>query len=66
MTNVKRHNTHFKNKNKYNPCYRIRISVTAGIGDFPDGTADRNPPANAKDMGSISHLGRFHMPQSNY
>ena len=65
MTNVKRHNTHFKNKNKYNPCYRIGVSVTAGIGDFPDGTVDRNLPAIAGDMDSIPGLGRFHMPWSN-
>ena len=29
--------------------------------DFPDGTVDRNPPANAGDRGSIPGLGRFHM-----
>ena len=33
--------------------------------DFPDGTADRNLPANAGDTGSISGPGRSHMPQSN-
>ena len=26
---------------------------------------DRNPPANAGDVGSIPGLGHFHMPQSN-
>ena len=25
----------------------------------------RNPPANAKDMGSVPGLGRFHMPQGS-
>ena len=34
--------------------------------DFPGGTWDKNPPANAGDMGSISDLGRSHMPQNNY
>ena len=33
--------------------------------DFPGGTVDRNPPANAGDMGSIPGPGRFHMPWSN-
>ena len=32
--------------------------------DFPGDTMDRNPPANAGDMGSIPALGKFHMPQS--
>ena len=35
------------------------------ILDFPGGTVDKNSPANAGDMGSISHLGKYHMPQSN-
>ena len=35
------------------------------IADFPGGAVDRNPPANAGDMGSIPGLGRFHMPGSN-
>ena len=33
--------------------------------DFPGGPAVKNPPANAGDMGSISGLGRSHMPQGN-
>ena len=33
--------------------------------DFPGGTADKNLPANAADMGSISGPERFHIPQSN-
>ena len=33
--------------------------------DFHSGTVDRNPPANAGDMGSIPCLGRFHTLQSN-
>ena len=27
--------------------------------DFPGGTMDKNPPANARDMGSIPDLRRF-------
>ena len=34
-------------------------------GYFPGGTVDKNPPANAGDMGSIPGLGRSHMPWSN-
>ena len=34
-------------------------------GDFPCGTVDKNPPANAGDMGSIPDPGRFDMPRSN-
>ena len=33
--------------------------------DFPGGTVDKNPPANAGDTGSIPGLERFHMPWSN-
>ena len=33
--------------------------------DFSGDTVDKNPPANAGDMGSIPGLGRFHMPQGN-
>ena len=33
--------------------------------DFPGGTVDENPPANAGDVGSVSGPGRFHMPQSD-
>ena len=33
--------------------------------DFPGGTVDRNPPANAGDTGSSPDPGRLHMPQSN-
>ena len=35
------------------------------ILDFPHGTVDKNPPANARDTGSIHGLGRSHFPQSN-
>ena len=33
--------------------------------DFPGGTVDKNPPANAGNTGSIPGLGRSHVPQSN-
>ena len=33
---------------------------------FPGGSAVRNLPANARDMGSIPGPGRTHMLQSNY
>ena len=33
--------------------------------NFLGGTADKNPPANAEDTGSISGPGIFHMLQTN-
>ena len=39
--------------------------LKAGNMDFPGGTVDKNPPANAGDMGSIPGPGRFQMPQNN-
>ena len=33
--------------------------------DFPGDIVDKNPPANAGDMGSIPGPGRSHMPWSN-
>jgi len=33
------------------------------IQDFPSGAVDKNPPASAGDMGSVSGQGRFHMLQ---
>ena len=33
--------------------------------DFPGGTAVKNPPANAGNMGLIPGPGRSHMPQSS-
>ena len=41
-------------------CFQLRLSM-----DFPGGTVNKNPPANAGDMGSILSLGRFHMPRDN-
>ena len=40
-------------------------SYKADILDFPGGTVDENPPANAGDAGSIPGPGRSHTPQSN-
>ena len=34
--------------------------------DFPTGSVDKNPPANARDAGSIPSLVRFHMPMSTW
>ena len=34
-------------------------------GDFPGGTVDSNPPADAEDMVSIPGLGRSHVPWIN-
>ena len=34
-------------------------------GDLLGGTADKNPPANVGDTGSIPGLGRVHTPRSN-
>ena len=33
--------------------------------DFPGGTVNKNPPANAGDVGSVLSLGRFHVPRDN-
>ena len=33
--------------------------------DFPGGTVDKNPPANAGHTGLIPGPGRSHMPRSN-
>ena len=40
------------------------IKNTVMVG-FPGDAVVKNPPANAGDTGSISGLGRSHMPQSN-
>ena len=45
----------------YNLIYFLYVNL---ISDFPGGAVDKNPPANAEDMGSIPGLGRSHMPQS--
>ena len=35
------------------------------LKDCPGGPVVKNPPANVRDTGSISSLGRFHIPQGN-
>ena len=39
---------------------KIRTKSPYGL-DFPGGAVDKNPPANAGDMGPIPSPGRFHM-----
>ena len=44
-----------------------KVSVTGGVSkitsrDCLGGSVDRNPPANAGDTGSVSGVGRSHMP----
>ena len=34
--------------------------------DFPSHSVDKNPPANARDTGSVPSLGRLHTPQSTW
>ena len=41
------------------------IPSKEGWVDFPGGTVDKNPAANAGDMGSIPGPGGFHMPSSS-
>ena len=43
---------------------RVMIKV-GGSRDAPGGTVDKNPSANTGDTGSVSDLGRSHLPQSN-
>ena len=40
--------------------------LTKGMPEgFPDGSVEKNPPANAGDRGSIPDLGGSHVPWSN-
>ena len=41
------------------------LAVKTNEQDFPGGSVVKNPPANARDMGSIPDPGRSHMLQSN-
>ena len=36
------------------------LAVKTNEQDFPGGSVVKNPPANARDMGSIPDSGRFH------
>ena len=44
--------------------YFYRCLEVNGLLDFPGGTMDRNPSANAGDTGSIADPGGSHMPWS--
>ena len=50
-------------------CYRLGPRLIGTFKkegeDFPGGTVDKNPPANAGDLGSFPDPGRSHMPRSN-
>ena len=50
---------------KMAPSRSIFTPIKNKILDFPSGTVQKNPPANAGDTGSIPGPGRFPMPQSN-
>ena len=43
----------------------MKISTKYNIRDFPGATVNRNPPSNARDVGSIPGSGRFHKPWGN-
>ena len=57
--------THTQWKHKKERKERKEQNTENNMQDFPGGTVNKNPPANAGDMGSIPGLGRFHVPQSN-
>ena len=46
-------------------CVGIFSYLRYSVLDFSGGAVDKNPPANAGDMGLIPGPGRSHMPQSN-
>ena len=39
------------------------INSNSYLQDFPGGPVVKNPPANARNVGLIPGLGRFHMPR---
>lgn len=41
--------------------YTVKMQLKNVLQDFAGGPVVRNPPANARNMGSIPGLGRFHM-----
>ena len=43
----------------------IKTLKTVHVIDLPGGPVFKNPPANAKDTGSVSGLGRSHTALSN-
>ena len=51
------------------PMYKKKtgiFSVLKKMWGFPGGSVLKNPPANARDSGSIPNLERSHMPWNNY
>ena len=58
-------NDKYEDKSNYNGISREISILKVETGDFPGGTVDKNPPANARDTGSILGLGRPHTSQSN-
>jgi len=45
----------------YNSCHRNNLLIHKELLlDFPGDPVDKNPPANAQDMGEIPGPGRFH------
>ena len=51
-------------ENRRKIIFKTRKDIKRDEG-FPSGLVVKNPPANARDMGSIPGQGRSHMPQSN-
>ena len=41
--------------------HTVKMQLKNVLQDFTGGPVVRNPPANARNMGSIPGLGRFHM-----
>ena len=46
-------------------CKILCVPLRVESRDFPGGAVDKNPPANAGDMGSSPGPGRSHVPRSN-
>ena len=61
-TRGKKKKTMIQLKNSfYNSCHRNNLLIHKELLlDFPGDPVDKNPPANARDMGSIPGPGRFH------
>ena len=65
MKHIKLFETKRKKKRALKMPERRKKKKKIGIRDFPGGSTVKNLPANAGDRGSISDLGRLHMPQSS-
>ena len=46
-------------------CSAFSLIYRTDLGDLPSGAVVKNPPANARDMGSSPGPGRSHMLRSN-